>query len=94
MPISQSELRDLLLAYRQENWKGIQTPECSGVRLSIRSLDLHPEWFWIGIALVLSYAMFCGFALLAGLDNDDKMIVAAIRSRVLGAMGRTPSFSQ
>jgi SAM-dependent methyltransferase len=27
MPISQSELRDLLLAYRQENWNGIQTPE-------------------------------------------------------------------
>jgi hypothetical protein len=27
MTISQSELRDLLLAYRQENWKGIQTPE-------------------------------------------------------------------
>jgi hypothetical protein len=65
-----------------------------GVRLLIRSLDLHPEWFWIGVALVLSYATFCGFVLLAGLDNDDKMIVGAIRSRVLGTMGRTPSLSQ
>jgi hypothetical protein len=63
----------------------------AGLRLSIRSLNLHPEWLWIGIALVVSYATFCGLALLAGLDNDDKMIVAAIRSRVFGAMGRTPA---
>jgi O-antigen/teichoic acid export membrane protein len=66
----------------------------AGARLLVRSLDLHPEWLWIGIALAVSYASFCGLALLAGLDNDDKMIVAAIRSRVLGAMGRTPSLSQ
>jgi len=66
----------------------------AGVRLLVRSLDLHPEWLWIGFALAASYASFCGLALLAGLDNDDKMIVAAIRSRVLGAMGRTPSLSQ
>jgi O-antigen/teichoic acid export membrane protein len=66
----------------------------AGLRLLARSLDLHPEWLWIGIALVMSYASFCGLALLAGLDNDDKMIVAAICSRVLGAMGRTPSLSQ
>ncbi len=66
----------------------------AGVRLLVRSLDLHPEWLWIGIALVVSYASFCGLALLAGLDNDDKMIVAAIRSRLLAAMGRTPSLSQ
>jgi O-antigen/teichoic acid export membrane protein len=66
----------------------------AGLRLLARSLDLHPEWLWIGIALVVSYASFCGLALLAGLDNDDKMIVAAIRSRVLGAMGKTPSLTQ
>ena len=66
----------------------------AGVRLLIRSLDLHPEWLWIGIALVVSYASLCGLALLAGLDDDDKMIVAAIRSRVLGAMRRAPSLSQ
>jgi O-antigen/teichoic acid export membrane protein len=66
----------------------------AGLRLLVRSLHLHPEWLWIGIALVVSYASFCGLALLAGLDDDDKMIVAAIRGRVLGAMGRTPSLSQ
>ena len=66
----------------------------AGLRLLVRSLDLHPEWLWIGIALVVSYASFCGLALLAGLDKDDKMIVAAIRSRVLGATGRAPSLSQ
>ena len=65
-----------------------------GVRLLIRSLDLHPQWVWIGVALVLSYATFCGLVLLVGLDNDDKMIVAAIRSRVLGTMGRTSSLSR
>lgn len=64
-----------------------------GLRLLARSLDLRPEWFWIGIAFVVSYVSFCGLALLSGLDNDDKMIVAAIRSRVLGAMGRSVSLS-
>ena len=62
-----------------------------GFRLLVRSLDLHPEWFWIGIALVAAYASFCGLALLAGLESDDKMIVAAIRHRVLGALGRASS---
>ena len=66
----------------------------AGVRLLIRSFDLHPEWFWIGVALVLSYATFCGSVLLVGLDNDDKMIVAAIRSRVLGTMGRMSPLSR
>jgi O-antigen/teichoic acid export membrane protein len=66
----------------------------AGVRLLIRSFDLHPEWLWIGVASVLSYATFCGSVLLVGLDNDDKMIVAAIRSRVLGTMGRMSSLSQ
>ena len=65
----------------------------AGLRLLVQSsnLHLHPEWLWIGIALVASYAMFCGSALLVGLDSDDKMIVDAIRARVLGAIRRTPS---
>ena len=63
----------------------------AGFRLLVQSFDLHPEWLWIGIALVVSYVSFCGLALLAGLDNDDQMIVAAIRNRVLGALGRAPS---
>jgi O-antigen/teichoic acid export membrane protein len=65
----------------------------AGLRLLVRALDLHPEWLWIGMALLISYAAFCGLALLVGLDDDDKMIVGAIRDRVLGAMGRTPSLS-
>jgi O-antigen/teichoic acid export membrane protein len=63
----------------------------AGFRLLGRSLGLHPEWLWIGAALVASYATFCVLALRAGLDSDDKMIVSAIRNRVLNALGRTPS---
>jgi O-antigen/teichoic acid export membrane protein len=66
----------------------------AGLRLLTRSLDLRPEWLWIGIALLGSYATFCGLALLTGLDDDDRMIVAAIRKRVFGAAGKTPSLSQ
>jgi O-antigen/teichoic acid export membrane protein len=65
-----------------------------GLRLLVRSLNLHPEWLWIGIALAVSYTSFCGLALLAGLDDDDNMIVGAIRGRVLGAIGRTTSLPQ
>lgn len=65
-----------------------------GLRWLTRPLKLYPEWLWIGIGLVLSYASFSGLALLAGLDDDDKMIVAAVRGRVLGAIGRPPSLSQ
>ncbi|MGO9405467.1 MAG: oligosaccharide flippase family protein [Terriglobales bacterium] len=61
----------------------------AGVRLLVRSLDLHPEWLWIGIALLGSYASFSGLALLTGLDDDDRMIVGAIRKRVFGAAGKT-----
>jgi O-antigen/teichoic acid export membrane protein len=57
------------------------------------SYNLRPEWLWIGITLLLSYASFSGFVLLAGLDNDDKMIVTAVRNRLLGVLGRTPSRS-
>jgi O-antigen/teichoic acid export membrane protein len=56
--------------------------------------NLHPDWLWVAIALVVSYSSFSGLALLAGLDNDDKMIVAAVRGRLLGAIGRTTSRSQ
>ena len=66
-----------------------------GMRLLTRSFSslLHPEWVWIGIAFVVSYGTFCGLALLAGLDDDDKMIVSAMRSRILSAIGRTRPLS-
>jgi O-antigen/teichoic acid export membrane protein len=62
----------------------------AGVRLLAQSshLALHWEWVWIGIALVTSYASFCGLALLTGLDDDDKMIVSAVRDRIFGATAR------
>lgn len=39
-PISQAELRQLLLAYRTENWRGIQTPE---VQAQIAEAMLQPD---------------------------------------------------
>jgi SAM-dependent methyltransferase len=39
-PIHQDELRELLLAYRQENWRGIQTPE---VQEQIVEAMLQPD---------------------------------------------------
>ena len=39
-PVSQAKLRELLLAYRAENWKGIQTPE---VQVQIADAMLQPE---------------------------------------------------
>ena len=63
----------------------------SSVRLSY--LHPHPEWLWIGIALAAAYASFSGLALRAGMDNDDKMIVAAIRARALGLLGKTQSIN-
>jgi hypothetical protein len=61
----------------------------AGLRLLVRGL--HPEWVWIGGALAASYTTFFALWLLAGLDNDDKMIVAAVRNRVFGAVERMPS---
>jgi SAM-dependent methyltransferase len=39
-PISQAELRELLLAYRSENWRGIQTPK---TQVEIVEAMLQPE---------------------------------------------------
>jgi len=61
------------------------------LRIVVRYYSLHPDWLWIVVALGISYASFSGLALLAGIDNDDKMIVDAVRGRVLGALGRMPS---
>lgn len=53
------------------------------------SAQLHPQWLWIVITLMVSYTAFCGLALLVGLDNDDRMIVEAIFSRLRGAVGKS-----
>ena len=67
-----------------------------GVTLGIKVLVAHlePQWFWIVVTLLISYAVFCGLTLLYGLDNDDKMIVGAVRDRVRGTISKSLSFSQ
>ncbi|MFZ1917429.1 MAG: flippase [Terriglobales bacterium] len=48
----------------------------------------HPLWPWIGVALVASYVAFGGLSLMFGLDDDDKMIMTAVRDRIRGAIGK------
>jgi hypothetical protein len=42
------------------------------------------EWAGIGIALIGAYAAFVLVALVSGLDNDDKSVVAAVWHRLRG----------
>jgi O-antigen/teichoic acid export membrane protein len=67
-----------------------------GFTLCIRFLvrELQPQWLWIGVTLILSYATFGVFSLVFGLDDDDRMIVSAIRSRVQGTIGKFRSSSE
>ncbi len=57
-------------------------------------IGFHPEWIPIGAALIVAYVTFCGLSLIIGLDNDDRMIVAAIQRRLLGALRRNPAVLQ
>jgi len=61
-----------------------------GVALTLKLAlaQLQPQWLWIGIALILSYAAFIGLSLLFGLDDDDKMILSAVRARIRDAWSR------
>ncbi len=63
------------------------------VVLSIRFFgsDFQPQWFGIGVALVSSYATFCALSLAVGLDDDDRVIVAAIQKRLPGIRRRDRS---
>lgn len=56
--------------------------------------NVHPQWLMIGVALILSYVTFCGLSLMIGLDQDDTMIVDAIRRRMVGTVGRIRPLSQ
>jgi len=66
------------------------------VVLGVRSATavFHPEWAAVALALAAAYATFGGLTLLVGLDDDDRMIVTAIRRRLLGTVGRISTFSQ
>ncbi len=62
--------------------------------LRFLGIGFYPEWLPIVAALVVAYGTFCGLSLIVGLDADDRMIVNAIQSRLLGAMGRNRSATQ
>ena len=59
-----------------------------GIAFAIKfGLGQHqPQWPWIGAALGASYVVFGGLSLMFGLDDDDKMIMTAVRDRILGAI--------
>jgi len=54
----------------------------------------YPEWIPIAGALIIAYVTFCGLSLIVGLDEDDRMIVAAMQRRLRGVVGRNQSLSQ
>ncbi len=57
--------------------------------LAIKSYSawFQHDWLAIGVALVLSYAVFASLMLMSGLDSDDRLIASAIWSRVYAAVG-------
>ena len=61
-----------------------------GIAFGIRfAVGQHqPQWPWIGAALVACYVVFGGLSLIFGLDDDDKMIMTAVRDRIWGAIGK------
>lgn len=53
-------------------------------------LGLPHQWMAIGITLVLAYLVFPSvFLLVSGLDADDRLIAAALRSRIRGVFERS-----
>ncbi|MGA9530103.1 MAG: flippase [Terriglobales bacterium] len=54
--------------------------------IKLLTMQFKPQWPSICVALLISYAAFCGFSLIFGLDDDDKMIVSAVRNRIRGAL--------
>jgi O-antigen/teichoic acid export membrane protein len=48
---------------------------------------IHPDWIVILAGLVLSYLVFLAVAGAFGLDEDDKIIISAVRSRVRQLFG-------
>jgi O-antigen/teichoic acid export membrane protein len=50
----------------------------------------HHDWVAIGVALLAAYAVFAlVFRSIAGLDDDDRLIASALRSRVRGMFARS-----
>jgi len=56
--------------------------------------DFQPEWLMIAVALIAAYVTFALLTLLVGLDDDDRMIVSAVRQRLTSAVGWEQSLTQ
>lgn len=50
---------------------------------------LPHDWLAIGVTAVLAYGVFALLVLTTGLNEDDRMIAAAVWSKLRGALGRT-----
>jgi hypothetical protein len=85
MPISQSELRALPLAYRQENWKGIPTPEWQ----QRNAEDMPQESVDIPVLRKVSVYRYPGWNAGFGRWLWSRSLVVACRRRGLRAFGPT-----
>jgi O-antigen/teichoic acid export membrane protein len=45
-----------------------------------------PDWLALSVTLLAVYAIFAGVVAVSGLDADDRMIVGAIRSRIIASV--------
>jgi len=52
--------------------------------MRIGMTDFHHRWLMVAGALLMSYIVFVGGMLLIGLDNDDRLVLNAIRGRLRG----------
>jgi O-antigen/teichoic acid export membrane protein len=52
--------------------------------MRIGMTDFHHRWLVVAGALLTSYIVFVGGMLLIGLDNDDRLVLNAIRGRLRG----------
>ena len=52
------------------------------------SYIFHHDWLAVGITLALAYCVFAVMVPLAGLDADDRLIAAAMWSRIRGSFAK------
>jgi len=86
MAIDQAELRDLLTAYRRENWKGIQTPEWQQKIVASMLQDGEPAV----LKRIAPYWSLPPGALILDLGSGIGNFVVACRKQGLRAFGVEP----
>jgi SAM-dependent methyltransferase len=86
MAIDQAELRDLLTAYRRENWKGIQTPEWQQKIVASMLQEGEPAV----LKRIAPYWSLPPGALILDLGSGVGNFVVACRKRGLRAFGVEP----